>query len=417
MNLLRWIVGSKRNLLVVSVLILLAGGGWVVSIAKTGSHAGWTEVKKGDLVLGVEVTGTLRAVDSSPLGPPVIDDMWDYKIAMMAPEGKKVRHGEPVLGFDATELERKLEEKSAEAESAKKQIEKKRTDMEMARRQETMRLAEAEARLRKSELKLDVPAELASETELWKARLELEEAKKEIAFIREKQEAAGRADAIELRSLENQRDGAELRVRRIREAIDSMTCKAPRDGTVVYVSNWRDEKKKVGDPTWRGEKIVEIPDLSRMAAKGEVDEADAGRVAQGQRVRFRLDAHPDVEFTGSVSSIWSTVQRQSWRNPLKVMRLDINLDKTDVDRMRPGMRFRGTIESERVQNVLVIPAEAVFSTPRGPVAYRKSFVGFEAVDLELGRRDAVGVEVLSGLAAGDRVSRRDLAAQESREGA
>lgn len=402
----RWVLGA---------IVLAAAGLWVAGAIRGEDDAGWVEVKKGDLVLGVEVTGTLRAMDSSQIGPPPIDGVWDYKISMMAPEGKKVRRGEPVLGFDTADLGRKLEEKSAEAESAKKRIEKKTTDIEMARRQDAMRLAEAEARLRKAELKVDVPPELASAAELWKSKLELEEARKEIAFVKERQRATARADAIELDSLEKQRDGAERRVREIQEAIESMTCKAPRDGTVVYVANWRDEKKKVGDSTWRQEKIVEIPDLSRMAAKGEVDEADGGRVAVSQRVRFRLDAHPDVEFGGKVTSIWSTVQRQSWRNPLKVMRLDIDLDATDTERMRPGMRFRGSVESERVPAVLLIPSEAVFPTPDGPIAYRKTLAGHEAVTLELGRRNEESVEVLGGLSEGDRVARRNLEAKSARD--
>ena len=80
-----------------------------------------------------------------------------------------------------------------------------------------------------------------------------------------------------------------------------MTVKAPRDGTVIYVTNWRDEKMKVGDTCWRGQEVVELPDMSAMMARGQVDEADAGQVSIGQLFRIRLDAHPDVEFTGKVA--------------------------------------------------------------------------------------------------------------------
>jgi len=177
------------------------------------------------------------------------------------------------------------------------------------------------------------------------------------------------------------------------------------------VTDWREEKKKVGDNCWRGDKVVEIPDLKSMIAKGEVDEVDGGKVATGQRVTFRLDAHPDVEFTGRISSIWKTVQRKSFQNPLKVVRLDILLDRTDTVRMRPGMRFRGAAETERVPRCLVIPLEAVFPTRDGPVAWRRTALGFEAVPLELGRRNDHEIEVLDGLIEGDQVARRDLGAK------
>ncbi len=395
----------------------LAAGGWYVARGYGDDlDAGWTEARRGDLVLGVEVTGTLVAVDSSQLGPPQAQDVWEFKISMMAPEGKEVKRGERVLGFDTSELEKKLELKLAERDAARKRIEEKEMNAALALQQKRLRLAEAEARRRKALMKVEVPAAMQKATELAQARLQLEEAEREIALVQEGLEAASRADEAELSALRDQRDAADRRVREIREAIAQMTVTAPRDGTVIYVEGWRDDKKKVGDSVWRAERVLEIPDLRRMKAKGEVDEADAGRVRQGLKVTLRLDAHPEVEFTGKVASIWNTFQRKSWREPQKVMRLDVELDRTDAERMRPAMRFRGTIETERVKGALLVPAQAVFPTKEGPVAYRKTWLGWEKVRLETGRRNDKEAEVLEGLHEGDRVAQRDLEAAKRRGG-
>src|SRR6185295_5284639 len=131
---------------------------------------------------------------------------------------------------------------------------------------------------------------------------------------------------------------------------------APGVGTVVYVDTGEGEKKKVGDSCWRGQSVLEIPDLRSMRADGEIDEADAGRLSVGQRVTLRLDAHPDDAFTGRVRSIGGSVRSRSDSNPLKVVKLEIDLDRTDPQRMRPGMRFTGTVEIERAARVLVAPA-------------------------------------------------------------
>ncbi len=390
--------------------VVLLGAAAVWGMARTGARtegADWAPVRREDLVLGVEVAGTLRAVDSSLLGPPQIQQVWNYKISRLAPEGSEVRKGEPVLDFDASDLDRELEQKLVEAASATKQMEKKQVDVELRRRQESLRWAEAEARERKAALKVERPEELASALELRQARLDLELSRREIEYLRRRAEAASRADAARLRSLASRRDRAEQRVREIRKAIEAMSVTAPRDGTVVYVSDWREEKKKVGDNCWRGEKVLEIPDLRRMAASGEVDEADAGRVEEGQKVVLRLDAHPDLEFEGRVSSIWKTVQRKSRQNPLRVVRLDVSLDRTDTLRMRPGMRFRGTVETGRIAGAVVVPLEAVFPAEEGPVAFRRTVLGFETVPLRLGRRNDRAVEVLEGLREGDEVARRD----------
>ena len=52
-----------------------------------------------------------------------------------------------------------------------------------------------------------------------------------------------------------------------------------------------------------------------MLGMGEVDEADASNVTVDQPLTLRLDAHPDLEFTGRVAFIQDTVQQKSWRNP------------------------------------------------------------------------------------------------------
>jgi multidrug efflux pump subunit AcrA (membrane-fusion protein) len=106
--------------------------------------------------------------------------------------------------------------------------------------------------------------------------------------------------------------------------------------------------------------------------------------------------------------IWRTVQRETWRSPKRVVRLEVELDETDRRRMRPGMRFRGSIEVERVDGALLVDADSVFLKAEGPVVYRRTLLGHEVVPVELGRRNEIYVEVLEGLREGDAVSLTDL---------
>jgi multidrug efflux pump subunit AcrA (membrane-fusion protein) len=55
----------------------------------------------------------------------------------------------------------------------------------------------------------------------------------------------------------------------------------------------------------------------------------------------------------------------------------------------------------------------VFPTTGGPVVHRRTWLGYEVVPVELGRRNAERVEVLSGLSEGQSISRADLARPES----
>ncbi|HTQ80379.1 MAG TPA: hypothetical protein VMM92_10305, partial [Thermoanaerobaculia bacterium] len=98
------------------------------------------------------------------------------------------------------------------------------------------------------------------------------------------------------------------------------------------------------------------------------------------------------------------VETKSDSDRQKVVEITVALDRTDPLRMRPGMRFQGTVETGRVPRTLVVPAEAVLATADGPLVYRRTLLGVEALRPRLGRRNGSEVEILGGLAAGDRVS-------------
>lgn len=389
----------------VAIVALFFFGGWTVRNRLAAERRGeWVNVRRGDLVTGVGVTGTLVASDSESLGPPQLERVWEFKISMLAPEGADVKKGQPVLAFDTTELQHRLEDNSAVAEQARKEIEKTRANVALHAQDDQLELAQAEANLRKTALKLDAPPDILGMKERKEAELDADLAKREVAAIKARMKSVRAAAEAQIRLLESKQRRAEMLVANTRSAISQMTVLSPRDGTVVYLTDPRGDKHKVGDSIWRMLRVLQVPDLRRMRANGEVDESDAGRVAVGQRVTLRLDAHPDDEFAGTITRASRTVQQQTGTfNPVKVLRVEIALDRSDPAKMRPGMRFQGTIELGRNRNVLLIPREAVFLSDGHPVAYRRSAFSVATVPLTLGQQNEKVIEVRSGLHADDLV--------------
>lgn len=395
-----------KSTLVSLGLAALLGGGWLVAARAAGSSSDvdWVSVERGDLVVGVEVEGELEAMDAAFLSPPSIPRQHQFRISFLAPEGSRVRAGQPVLAFDTTELETQLQERIADRDSAQAEMEKRRTDLGKRRSEVEFQLAEARANLRKSALQLEVPEDLVAAKELAAQKIDRDLGEAKIAYLEERLGLFEHQAEVELKSLATKRDRAAARVEEIREQLRRMQVAAPRDGVVIYAANWQDEKPKVGDTVWRGNPVLQVPDLDRIQAAGLIDEADVGAVALGQRVTIRLDAHPDRQIAGHVTEIARTVQRRSPRDPAKAVRLTVALDEVEPELMRPGMRFRGRVETERVEDVLTVPTAAVTPTAEGPVVFRQSAFGFERVRPELGRRSAEAVEIRSGLEAGDRVA-------------
>jgi multidrug efflux pump subunit AcrA (membrane-fusion protein) len=366
------------------------------------------EAKKADLVLTVEVEGELVAVRSTEIGVPPVAEV-DFKIAFLAPEGQAVKKGESVLKLDTEILERQLAEKRAELAEAQKKVEQKEIDLGMKLMDLEQQAAQARAELGRAQLKVEVPAEVQQRIELEKALLDKKGRERDIQNLDAEGRVTRALTGAELSSLSQQRDRAAGRVRALEDAIEKMNIKAPQDGIVVYRANWRDEKKKVGDSVWFGEVVLALPDLAEMKGDAFVDEADGGPVREGQTVTLRLEARSDFDLPGKVARIGRTVKQRSWRTPLKGYRVDVVLGKTDPTFMRPAMRFRGEIETGRIPGVLLVPRDAVFLRDAEPVVWVHRALGWREVRVALGRSNRTQVEIVSGLAPGDRVSPVDLA--------
>jgi multidrug efflux pump subunit AcrA (membrane-fusion protein) len=302
-----------------------------------------------------------------------------------------------------------LDDKKAERDEARQKLAQKQRDLEVKRLSLDDQIGKAEASLRKARLKAEVPADLVARIEAQKARLEETGSEHDLENLQAERRVLLSTGDSETRSLESESTRAEGRVAALEASMDKMMVKAPQDGVVIYRTSWRDEKKKVGDTVWMQETILSLADLSEMDALGDVDESDAGPLAPGQKVTLRLEARPDVDLQGTIRSIGRTVRRKSWRLPTKVYRVEIALGKTDPTFMRPSMRFRGEIESARIGGLLLVPREAVFLRPTGPVAWAKRTLGFKETPVELGRGNRGVIEVRSGLRDGDLVSPTDLA--------
>jgi multidrug efflux pump subunit AcrA (membrane-fusion protein) len=387
----------RRGALAAAFAVLAA---WSLSRRSPSTPEVFT-VTRGDLVLTVPIEGRLRAVDAYEIGPPGARGIWNFKIASLIPEGREVAKGTPILAFDASELEKRLVQLAAELDSSEEEIERKEVDSLARRRADELRLSEARAKLEKALLKLDRPKELVAERETKALELDRGLAERQIAYLEERRRSLDEADGIDLEALTEQRDRARARVGELKETIARMTVTAPRDGTVVYVADRNGEKKRVGDSIWRRDKVLSVPNLARMEAQGWVDESDAGRVAPGQRVELRLDAYPEIRFTGRVAATGKTIKAPERNSPLLGLSADVELDETDTTRMRPDMRFRGEIEVGRVEEALLVPLAAVEHAGGGNIVYRSRPTGPSPVRVSLGSANETMVEVLAGLSEGD----------------
>lgn len=396
--------GGRRRPRSGFVALALIAGLWV----RCGSGAGGgrtVTAQEQDLVLDVEVSGTLKALQSEQVGPPsTVTDLWQFKIIRLIPEGTEVKAGTEVVAFDESELEKSLTDRQNEAQSLTEELGKLRAEHTLTGLDDRLAQKDAQAKQRKAELKAELPQDLTAQLTKQVAEVDLKLAQREVEFQKEREQAKRQQERSEQAILQGRLQRALSAVADIKNEISAMAVKARRAGTVVYTPNYQGEKKKVGDRCSRFDTVLQITALSNLFAQGQVDEVDASSLASGQHVGLRLEAHPDKEYPGVVERVAPLVQTESAESRVRVVLLDIKLLATDPLLMRPGMRFRGRIETARLHRVLQLPLLSVTSTASGPWVTRLGRRGaLVPTPITLGRRSREMVEIKAGLKPGDAV--------------
>lgn len=363
-------------------------------------------IEKGPLLDVVEASGVLRSTKSVSISVPKIPNIWDFTISFLAAEGTQVREGMPLIGFDTKELDQQVPVVQAELDSARKTLEK--VEIEEKERLENYLIDEESSKVDESKARraAEVPAELASRIDVEKLRhdLHLAEAKRQMASLKVSQQRGDMTN--KLQAQRNKIRELEARLAELESSIAAMTVVAPKAGLVVYHEQWG-RKPAMGESAYLGQTLLEIPDLAFMEVMVAVDEPDAGRIAQGQDVEFRLDANPERNFHGKVSELGRIFHAESRQKPTTVFDAQVTTLDPDPEVMRPGMTAKVRIIVNRAEEVLLVPEKAL--SYAGEEAHvrlvRDGHVRRQKV--ELGRRAGGFYEVLSGLSAGDRVAVED----------
>jgi len=145
--------------------------------------------------------------------------------------------------------------------------------------------------------------------------------------------------------------------------------------------------------------FVTIVDLARLQVHAYVDEVDIGKVKLGQEATFAVDAYPARDFVGRVAAIYPTATIQD--NVVKyIVALDIADDSIGL--LRPEMTASVRIALPPRQ-VLAIPARAIRRDGALNVVTVRGDDGDEVRPVRVGWRDGPWVEIVDGLAAGERI--------------
>ncbi|MEM1107447.1 MAG: efflux RND transporter periplasmic adaptor subunit [Planctomycetota bacterium] len=235
--------------------------------------------------------------------------------------------------------------------------------------------------------------------------LEREIAKNESEIARLEADLASKKQTLLIR---------EEKLRALQEQLEASEITAPKDGIVVYATSVGRRSRR-GDPMAEGrqvrfnETILYIPNITQMVANLSIAEAYEPLVRVGQDVRVTVDARPGEVFTGSIDRTTPLAESGGWLNPgQREFTARVRLDAEPSADLKPAMRCTGEISVGVVEEALAVPVQAVFTEGEDHFCYTPAGGGrVQRQSVDIGRASETLVEILSGLAAGDRVLLRN----------
>jgi len=283
-------------------------------------------VTRGAVVETVEATGTLQPVDTVEVGSQVTGTI----VSLGADFNSRVREGQVLATLDPASLKAVVDQAAATVT---------RLNAEVNR---------AKVSLLDSETKLRRAGALSREQLISQADLDTAQTTRDVA---QASLVSAQAQVVQARASLDQ----------ARVNLGHTTIRSPSEGVVLS------RNVEVGQTVTSGLQtptlFVLARDLQKMELQAAVDEADIGRVTDGQPVEFTVDAYGARRFTGRVSQV--RLQPVVAQNVVSYTTM-IDVDNPDLA-LKPGMTATVRIETARSNDTLRVPAAAVRFRPTSDV--------------------------------------------------
>ena len=274
------------------------------------------------------------------------------------------------------------------------------------------RLSQAEAQFIQAELSYKRNKQLYDEETI--SRSEFEQA--EASYLVAKAEVDAARFSV---------TSSEAALKEANENLVKTSIYAPMSGTVSMLLVELGERV-AGTGMMAGTDMLRIADLSRMEAQVEVNENDIPRVKLGDTATIEIDAYTDYKFKGVVTEIASSA-KTTGVSADQVTNFDVNIlvlpdsyealvTSHNQNPLRPGMSATVDIRTEIREGIISVPIQSVTTRTDTTLVVRnladekiRTLVFITdgeralAKDVITGIQDNSYIEIISGVAEGDRV--------------
>ncbi|MCE5205442.1 MAG: HlyD family efflux transporter periplasmic adaptor subunit [Porphyromonadaceae bacterium] len=404
-----------KNFSEIWILIFFCSLAFVACKKKETQQIPVGKVTQGTLFIDLYEEGEIEAIKSISIVAPMIS--WRYgnlKITELVKDGQEVKAGDTLIVFDPSEVLKGIVEAESSLEIARAEFEKMKAQQqseleELRATYEVTRISHEiskirfeaagyESEIKKKEIQLNLD----------KAKIALERAKEQIENRTKIQKEEVKQKNLSIMQYQSRLDEAH-------ETLKKLYVVTPSSGIAILSKNWSSNNKfQIGDQCWGGSPIIQLPDLSSLKATVKINEVDIAKISKGLKVEIKPDAFSDSIFTGTVNSIANLAVNKDMSSKIKVFPVEILLNKSDKN-LLPGLTVSCRIIMDKVENVLFIPLDALFTEGDKNFVYKKKGTGYEKTEIETGTSNTDFIVVVSGLKEGEEISLVNPFAKETKE--
>jgi HlyD family secretion protein len=393
--------GKSRRLLIglgMAALLLVGGGWWTLkalSRPKPIPEEKIVAVNRGDIARSVVAVGQVE-----PLSKVEVKSKANGIIqALLVDVGDDVTEGQLLAELDKENLQAQVREATATLDGEKANL-------------QVAISAEAKARIEAIHPELEFTRrDLERIQSLFEQKVAspqaLDDARKahELAQNRRQLlEAAVESAAASVQQAQARMAAAQAALDRAEENLRYASIRSPIRGVVLArPTEIGDAVSSILNLGSAATLIMTLGDMRSVYVKGEVDEADVGKIRVGLPVRTKVESFPGESFVGTVTRI-APIGKEL--NNVTTFEVRVSIANPE-GRLRVNMSANAEIVLEEHKNVLIIP-EAALVYDRGTntsvqLRDERAPVGFRKVAVRTGISNGQRTEVLEGVGESDRV--------------
>jgi len=364
-------------------------------------------IKRGDFLRSIRITGATEAVHAYVVQAPRLAGQGARMVLVhLAHAGAHVHKDDVLAEFDQQDQLKQFRDRQADYLDFLDKIKKQQADnaVELAKDQTALKVAEDSYQKAKLEMGKN---EVVSRIDADRNRLTLEEDAATLKQLQETFDLKERARQAQVKDLEIQRDRAQGQMLHAQTNSQRMVIHSPLEGLVVLSPIWKGSgmgDPQEGDEVWPGSPFMQVVDPSAMQVAARVNQVDFPYLRLGAPAEVRLDAYPDLVLKGSIEHLAAIGSASTLSQSVHNFNAVFAIEGTDP-RLLPDLSAAVDVELERLPDVLLAPRDAFVLENGKTYAWVKRGTSFEKRPVTLGKTNDVDAVVLSGLAAGDVVSR------------